>query len=204
MFISLARCRRLLTPSRTAPCIASRFAPLLLARSSHYDVLQVAEDSTHDQIKEQYYHLSKKFHPDVNPELEKEESSAKFRAIAAAWSILGNVDERRRYDKLRLTPGKERLHSTQVTVDPEYSKHLRDRFHLANRDNYRKSSTRRSSSVAHRLNTARSISQNSKGGQYGIGGGSRQAMEAQFDLPMGPLLFIVFCFLMYRAYLDDR
>lgn len=60
-----------------------------------YKILGVKFDAEHKEIKENFYKLSKEFHPDVN----KDESSLKkFREIVEAYEILSNSEKRREYD----------------------------------------------------------------------------------------------------------
>jgi len=105
----------------------------VITRGSHYDVLGVSKNATQEQIKARYYELSKKYHPDVS---DTEESADKFRAVAEAYEVLGNVDDRRTYDKLKRGPG-ERSKRDHISVSEDYSQHLRDRFHHSNRSSSR-------------------------------------------------------------------
>ena len=59
----------------------------------YYKILEVEEQSSEDDIKKSYRTLSKKYHPDVNPDGE-----AQFKDIAEAYDILGNKDKRAQYD----------------------------------------------------------------------------------------------------------
>lgn len=61
--------------------------------ADHYQVLQVPRSANKQQIKAQFYRLSKEYHPDVKPGNEK-----RFQAISEAYATLGNVDARRAYD----------------------------------------------------------------------------------------------------------
>jgi len=75
-----------LTP-RSATC----FEP-----SDCYSLLGVKFNADQKEIKEQFYKLSKEYHPDLN----KEESSLKkFKEIAEAYEILSNPEKRKEYDK---------------------------------------------------------------------------------------------------------
>lgn len=68
----------------------------LLIRFNHYKALGLTPSATQSEIKSAYYKLSKLHHPDKNNG--SEESAKKFRAITAAYEILGKEDSRRRYD----------------------------------------------------------------------------------------------------------
>jgi molecular chaperone DnaJ len=58
----------------------------------YYKILEIEENATDDQIKKSYRTLSKKYHPDVNPE-----GTEKFKDIAEAYDVLSNKEKRERY-----------------------------------------------------------------------------------------------------------
>lgn len=103
----------------------------LYRQLSYYDTLGLQRTATHEDIKNRYYKLSKKYHPDVN---KTEKGVDKFRAVAEAYSVLGSVDERRRYDKIMVDNlGRGNPASNRVTVDQDFAKHLGERFHHSKR-----------------------------------------------------------------------
>jgi molecular chaperone DnaJ len=62
----------------------------------YYNILGVEKESTDKEIKKSYRKLSKKYHPDVNPD--KPDAEEKFKEIADAYSILSNKEKRENYD----------------------------------------------------------------------------------------------------------
>jgi len=84
------------------------FPLIYLSRSNHsqssnksknlYTVLGVKYNSDLKEIKDNFYKLSKEYHPDLNKD--DEVSLLKFKEIAEAYEILGNAEKRREYDKL--------------------------------------------------------------------------------------------------------
>ncbi|KPI86808.1 putative heat shock protein DNAJ [Leptomonas seymouri] len=63
-----------------------------------YAVLGVKPDATQDEIKSAYKKLALEYHPDRNHAPGAEE---KFKAISAAYSVVGSKDKRREYDAQR-------------------------------------------------------------------------------------------------------
>lgn len=60
---------------------------------SHYEILQVAEDASDDEIKRAYYRLVRKFRPAEHPE--------EFKKFQEAYETLGDARRRREYDQIR-------------------------------------------------------------------------------------------------------
>jgi molecular chaperone DnaJ len=65
----------------------------------YYKILEVEENSTQEQIKKNYRTLSKKYHPDVNPE-----GAEKFKELAEAYEILGDKTKREQYNASKRNP----------------------------------------------------------------------------------------------------
>lgn len=63
---------------------------------NHYEILNVEQNATQEEIKASYYNLSKQYHPDVNKDLAAKQ---KFREVSEAYEILGNYKNRRQYDR---------------------------------------------------------------------------------------------------------
>ena len=64
----------------------------------YYEVLGVAKDASHDDIKKAYRTLAKKYHPDVT-DLSKEEAEAKFKELSEAYEVLSDDGKRKTYDQ---------------------------------------------------------------------------------------------------------
>ena len=64
------------------------------ATHSHYDTLSLGRNATAKEVKARFYELSKKHHPDVEPQ-----SAKLFTEINAAYSVLRNDRSRRDYDR---------------------------------------------------------------------------------------------------------
>jgi len=65
----------------------------------YYKILEVEENASEEEIKKSYRNLSKKYHPDINPE-----GSEKFKEIAEAYEVLGDKPKREEYNFKRNNP----------------------------------------------------------------------------------------------------
>jgi DnaJ-class molecular chaperone len=61
-----------------------------------YETLGVARSASQDDIRKAYRKAAKETHPDLNPG--KPEAEERFKAINAAYDIVGDADKRKRYD----------------------------------------------------------------------------------------------------------
>lgn len=64
----------------------------------YYQVLGVPRSATGKDVKSAYRKLARKFHPDVNPG--DSEAEKRFREINEAYEVLGNEENRKKYDEL--------------------------------------------------------------------------------------------------------
>jgi DnaJ-class molecular chaperone len=64
----------------------------------YYATLGVARTASEKEIKQAFRRLARKHHPDVNPGNSTAES--KFKEINEAYEVLGDADNRRKYDEL--------------------------------------------------------------------------------------------------------
>ncbi|KAG7479160.1 hypothetical protein JOB18_019399 [Solea senegalensis] len=76
---------------------SSKDAPLYRSRTAYYDILKVSPGATQSQIKTAYYNQSFIYHPDKNPG--DKESYQHFIEIGEAYTVLGNISLRRKYDR---------------------------------------------------------------------------------------------------------
>ncbi|MCF6240875.1 MAG: J domain-containing protein [Bacteroidales bacterium] len=63
----------------------------------YYKILGVSKNASDAEIKKAYRKLARKYHPDVNPN--DKEAEKKFKEINEANEVLGNPENRKKYDK---------------------------------------------------------------------------------------------------------
>lgn len=67
-----------------------------------YEILGAPQDATRSELKQRYVSLARETHPDATVGLspqEREEKEVLFTEVAAAWRILSDKRERKRYDR---------------------------------------------------------------------------------------------------------
>jgi len=68
-----------------------------MAAKNYYNLLGVRKDASDKEIKQAYRRLARKYHPDVNAG--EKSAEAKFKEINAAYEVLSDKDNRKKYDK---------------------------------------------------------------------------------------------------------
>lgn len=63
---------------------------------SHYDTLGIPSTASQSEVKDAFYRLSKQLHPDRNPD--SPNAAEKFKLVSAAYEVIGNPENRRKYD----------------------------------------------------------------------------------------------------------
>ncbi|PSQ99621.1 MAG: molecular chaperone DnaJ [Bacteroidetes bacterium QS_9_68_14] len=65
--------------------------------ADYYEVLEVPRDASEDEIKSAYRKMAMEHHPDRNPD--DPEAEKKFKQAAEAYEVLGDAEQRQRYDR---------------------------------------------------------------------------------------------------------
>jgi len=69
-----------------------------MAAETLYEVLEIPEDASEEEIKSAFKKLAKKYHPDV-ADMDKGKAEEEFKRIAAAYEVLSNETKRTMYDQ---------------------------------------------------------------------------------------------------------
>jgi curved DNA-binding protein len=88
----------------------------------YYKILDVTKSATEAEIKKAYRKLARKYHPDLNPN--DKEAEKKFKEINEANEVLGNPENRKKYDKY----GKDWKHADEFEkagYDPNQQQYSR-------------------------------------------------------------------------------
>ena len=62
----------------------------------YYELLGIARDASHEEVKRAFRRLARELHPDVS---EQPDAELKFRAVAEAYEVLSDPERRRTYDR---------------------------------------------------------------------------------------------------------
>ncbi|XP_076802164.1 dnaJ homolog subfamily A member 3, mitochondrial-like [Clavelina lepadiformis] len=78
------------------PSIKSFHCSSILQSEDYYKILGISRNATTKEIKQAYFKLAKKYHPDSNTG--NKGAAAKFQQISQAYEVLGNKEKRQQYD----------------------------------------------------------------------------------------------------------
>uniref|UniRef100_A0A914EMV8 J domain-containing protein n=1 Tax=Acrobeloides nanus TaxID=290746 RepID=A0A914EMV8_9BILA len=87
--------------------LIQRLSSASSSSQDHYKTLGVSRDATQKEIKAAFYDLSKKYHPDTNPD-DREKATEMFNKVAHAYEILGSADKKEIYDSMNKSPQRVR------------------------------------------------------------------------------------------------
>jgi len=91
-------------------------------KRDYYKVLGIAPISSQEDIKNAYRTLSKKYHPDLNPDL-RLYSDDKMKELVEAYTVLSNYDKRKEYDtQSQFQPRRVRRGSAKKKAEEETAK----------------------------------------------------------------------------------
>ncbi|GAA5924757.1 hypothetical protein JCM1841_004139 [Sporobolomyces salmonicolor] len=89
---------------------------------NYYQLLSLSPGASSDEIRTAYLCLAKVFHPDRAPEGHKDQATAVFHRVAAAYTVLSDPEQRKAYDASLFPPPPARAPSSaQATCAPSSS-----------------------------------------------------------------------------------
>src|ERR1700736_6602125 len=72
---------------------------MAVSYKDYYQTLGVPKSATEKEIKAAYRKQARKWHPDANPDNQKE-AEDKFKELQEAYEVLGDPEKRKKYDTL--------------------------------------------------------------------------------------------------------
>ena len=78
-------------------CVVS--LPAWTKEKNYYEVLEVSQTATQEEIQKAYRQQAQKWHPDKHPSEEKDKITEKFQEIQKAYDTLKDIQKRKRYDQ---------------------------------------------------------------------------------------------------------
>jgi DnaJ-class molecular chaperone len=93
-----------------------------LLSPSYYDILQINQEASYDEIKKSFRILALKYHPDKNKSIGSKE---KFLKIVEAYEVLSDASSRKKYDLLFQKDMGESVYKfkTKWTPSADYAKY---------------------------------------------------------------------------------
>lgn len=79
------------------PLLRLFMLPDLMSKRDYYEILEVSQSASGDEIKKSYRRLALQLHPDRNPDDPSAEE--RFKEATEAFQVLSNPDKRARYDR---------------------------------------------------------------------------------------------------------
>ena len=100
-----------------------------MAKRDYYMILGVPPTALPDEIKKAYRMLSKKYHPDLNPDM-KTVSDEKMKELVEAYNVLNDSSRRKAYDKqpqfqtkrFAKSSARAKVDKSAFTKKPKYAK----------------------------------------------------------------------------------
>jgi len=98
-----------------------------MKETDYYQILNLNRGATEEEIKKAYRQLALQYHPDLNPM--SQEAEEKFKQINEAYSVLGNSERRRMYDRYGYSDFRRRYPSEDdFKFRSRYARTIRENF----------------------------------------------------------------------------
>ncbi|PHS52197.1 MAG: molecular chaperone DnaJ [Lutibacter sp.] len=96
----------------------------------YYKILGIQKNASEKDIKKAYRKLARKYHPDVNPN--NKEAEKKFKGINEANEVLGNPENRKKYDKY----GKDWQHAEEFEKVKKQQQQYQQEYNTSKSQSY--------------------------------------------------------------------
>lgn len=98
-------------------------------KENYYDILEINKNASPEIIEKAYKTLVKKYHPDLQDDILKNEYEEKIKKINEAYEVLSNPEKRKNYDSI--------LTNNNISED-DYNNLVDENINLKNEINYLK------------------------------------------------------------------
>jgi curved DNA-binding protein CbpA len=86
-----------------------------VAAANHYELLQIAQDASPQELRQAFRRLSKRYHPDTT-ELPAGQAEEAFRQLQLAYLTLSDPERRRVYDHSLIKPAPAPVRPVRLAV----------------------------------------------------------------------------------------
>ena len=84
----------------------------------YYEILGVPQTATDEEIRQAYRSLARRYHPDTS---EDPDASIRFQEFQEAYEMLGNPEQRQKYDHWREQQGRDKSSALSLRAIPSHS-----------------------------------------------------------------------------------
>lgn len=103
---------------------------------THYDTLFVTNTASQKLIERAYRTLSQEYHPDKNPEIDREKYTELQKELNIAYEVISDPVKRKGYDdELQFSGDRDSIEQYQPSPNSDVTKHDKSKSELKNNTN---------------------------------------------------------------------
>gem|GEM_PF-4939590 len=87
--------------------------------TDHYELLDINDDASTDQIRKAFHKAARKWHPDSFGTNPPEDAEMQMSKLNEAWSVLGDPESRKLYDRSRITTRRQNVKIAAEYLDSD-------------------------------------------------------------------------------------